>query len=528
MKTLTNNQSNELLFIDSTTLVDAPVTGEVIQLGSGDVIPVPVSIESLDCQTVTYKVLLENNQLQNATYLLRLMDLYGDMISSTTVRVDGNSEVNRSYTVIDSGTGASASTKGGGNATDVGRPVLMAPSRYYIKLDEPFSLYIPATNNPTSYSIFNIIDGLTLDTETGLITGTVTGLERLDSMSITVTNEFGSDSRIVPFYMTNEDSSILHPPDDLRVDRVDTSVWYITQWGYRPYDGWQKNIRIYRNDIFKWDLVNTSENSRLLGVPHQNIPDNINTHQAKFVDADGNISRFSDKLLVDGWEAKQVAENENKSETGDSLSVPIIKPIQVYFVQTGVTFDLDLSKLVHNNPTSYSISSYFGGGANSNTGTSYDTSGSFNEQTGVLTTLATGDGLPAFDKFGKAILLKAYNANGESEGTTSVRVRFVEHDPNIIRKPTNIYLDTSEEDYLTWGYDAYNRLIKEIEIYKDGVLVKTILNSNPKGKIIGTGVDNNSGDTWRVRFKDEDGIYSPYSDILVLDTFDSTFDNTFK
>ena len=102
MKKLTNNQSNKLIFINSSNITIGSVTAEAIQLGSDYNVSLPVTIEEQDCFTVTFDITLSENKLQNATYMLRILDSNGIIIFSTTVRVDGHNESNRSYIVLDS------------------------------------------------------------------------------------------------------------------------------------------------------------------------------------------------------------------------------------------------------------------------------------------------------------------------------------------------------------------------------------------------------------------------------------------
>ena len=84
MKTLTNNQSNKLLFINTSNIVIGDVVAQVIQLGSDRIVSLPVTVDSIDCFTVTFDIPLYQNQLQNATYLLKILDSEGVLIFSTT------------------------------------------------------------------------------------------------------------------------------------------------------------------------------------------------------------------------------------------------------------------------------------------------------------------------------------------------------------------------------------------------------------------------------------------------------------
>jgi hypothetical protein len=101
MKTLTNNQSNKLIFINSSNVTINSVSAEVIQLGSDDIISIPITIDDSDCFTITFDITLSENQLQNATYVLKILNENTDTLFTTTIRVDGNSNEYRSYVVLD-------------------------------------------------------------------------------------------------------------------------------------------------------------------------------------------------------------------------------------------------------------------------------------------------------------------------------------------------------------------------------------------------------------------------------------------
>lgn len=543
MKRLTNNQSNELLFIDNSTEATNQITAEVVQLGSGDITPIPISISAIDCETITYSVNLIGNQLQNASYILRIKDDDGNITSATTLRVNGNTNPTRSYVVLDSGTGTGSTDSSGGGTGGTGgssgtggtggtvgaAPQLMTSNRYYIQTGVDYSLYIPATNNPTHYEISNLIPGLSLDEDTGRITGIPTSTEGLDSMFITVSNAYGSDSAMVFFFITDEDVSILHPPATMKVAEVRASNFYFVEWEYRPYNGTQATIRHYRDGVFIYDRDNGAQGQQRTGMVNQNLPNLFTTYQTKFISDTGEVSRFSDRLLVNGYEAVRVYEHENVSITDNANTAPTIKPLRFYYIQKdNAAFTLDLSKVTHNNPVSWYMHSYFSTGTS--TSGSYSLTGDFDEDTGILTTLATGDGLDGFEAgTPNGIALTATNANGTSP-TTYIYVRFVDNDPNVLSKPINLTLETEGEDFLTWEYPPYNRVIKIIEIYRNDVLVKSVFSSNNKGYIIGTGVNSVPGvNVWKARFKDEDGVYSSYSDELQdgFTAFDFTFDNTF-
>lgn len=100
MKTLTNNQSNKLLFVNSRNINVGSVMAQVVQLGSDRSVSIPVETDSSDCFTAIFDITLLENQLQNATYMLKILDSNGVIIFYSSIRVDGNTEENRSYIVL--------------------------------------------------------------------------------------------------------------------------------------------------------------------------------------------------------------------------------------------------------------------------------------------------------------------------------------------------------------------------------------------------------------------------------------------
>ena len=412
---------------------------------------------------------------------------------------------------------------GGGNNQQA--PVLILDDKYYITLNENFSLFIGASNNPTSYSVTGLIDGLTLNEETGEITGIVTGEERLEAMSLKAINEYGSDSKLVFFEITEDDVDILLPPYDLSVGRVTSDSYYTVQWDYRPYSGTFFSTKIYKNDDLSIELENFDNGQVRVSSPQSGLESNENTWKFKFVSDNGDVSRFSDEMFVDGQEAEEMYRYRMIEISEDSNSVPLVRPTQFYYIQKDVEFSFDFSKLVYNNPTSYKLSSFFEAGTNSD-GYSISITGEFNEETGVVTCVATGD-LDDFYPNGTPLtaLLQATNSVGDSEGIDfsyeDVKFRFSDNDANQISKPKNVQIDTTEEDYLTWEYEPYNRRITEVEVYRNGDLFKNALNNDLRSKTTGTGVTNIFGDNvWKVRFKDEDGLYSEFSDEISINITD--------
>jgi len=94
-------------------------------------------------------------------------------------------------------------TNAGGTGTkvltitiDPSLPVLSSPSTATGTIGLPFTYSIVATNNPTSYSAINLPAGLTINTSTGVISGTPTTLQT-STVTIEATNTGGTGTAVV-------------------------------------------------------------------------------------------------------------------------------------------------------------------------------------------------------------------------------------------------------------------------------------------------------------------------------------------
>ncbi|MFM8658301.1 MAG: putative Ig domain-containing protein, partial [Chthoniobacterales bacterium] len=120
----------------------------------------------------------------------------GLSINTTTGVISGTPTTPGSYSV---GLTASNAT-GDGTATltinvqaNPNAPVITSNLIVSGQIDTPFSYQIVASNSPTSYTAANLPAGLSINTSTGLISGTPTGGGTFNA-TITALNSFGSDS----------------------------------------------------------------------------------------------------------------------------------------------------------------------------------------------------------------------------------------------------------------------------------------------------------------------------------------------
>jgi subtilisin-like proprotein convertase family protein len=115
-------------------------------------------------------------------------------------------------------------------------PRLSSPSEITIEQGTPMSYQITADFSPTSYSATNLPAGLTLNTSTGLISGTPTVIGSTQ-VAITAINDFGSDS--ITLTINVIDSFAGSYADALEVDQLSIDISTInttdpsTIWSYQ-------------------------------------------------------------------------------------------------------------------------------------------------------------------------------------------------------------------------------------------------------------------------------------------------------
>ena len=102
MKIIQNNQSNTLLFVNSNSSFSNTITVRLRQLGGSGYTDIPVTDLLLDCFTASVSFNIPVDSLQNGSYILELLDILGDILLTSTVRVEGYNEENpRAYLVSD-------------------------------------------------------------------------------------------------------------------------------------------------------------------------------------------------------------------------------------------------------------------------------------------------------------------------------------------------------------------------------------------------------------------------------------------
>ena len=180
-----------------------------------------------------------------------------------------------------------------------GIPVVGSVVTNFIQIDESYTYYVPATNSPTSYTAFGLIDGLSFDATTGVVTGTVTGVERLETMSFTASNEFGtSASTLIFFYVITDNANTFHPPAAVTATDIDTQAKdFILGWGYRPYVGVITFIEVWKDNVLVLNLPQASGGATLTSRRIQGAQ-GTHTYKLRFKNSANEFSGFSTEVTV--------------------------------------------------------------------------------------------------------------------------------------------------------------------------------------------------------------------------------------
>jgi hypothetical protein len=101
MKLIQNNQLNRLLFVKSGEDFSDVHSVLLRQLGSDSEVAILASVYSEDCFAITLDFTLTENQFQNASYILKVIDSHSSVIITSTVEIEGNTDETRAYIIID-------------------------------------------------------------------------------------------------------------------------------------------------------------------------------------------------------------------------------------------------------------------------------------------------------------------------------------------------------------------------------------------------------------------------------------------
>ena len=179
-----NNLSGDDLAVNGTFASTGPAAPTITVSG-------PATATALE--SFTYQIQANNTPTSYAASGLPV----GLSVNTSTGLISGTPTTPGSYTV-----GLTASNAGGDGTGTLTINVQANPNAPVItsnliatgQIDTPFTYQIVASNSPTSYTAANLPAGLSINTSTGLISGTPTVGGTINA-TITAANNFGSDSK---------------------------------------------------------------------------------------------------------------------------------------------------------------------------------------------------------------------------------------------------------------------------------------------------------------------------------------------
>ena len=231
---------------------------------------------------------------------------YGNVLAGWTTEVEV--EVPNAIAICidgDSSSGGGGGSSNGGNTGGLAPLINNSGSKEFVQVGSAFSYQITATNNPTSYSITDSSpEGLVCDENTGLVTGVIATDIGLDGVGLRAYNQYGTGTGVVYIETTEEDPSILLPPDELTATdqdfNVNTGYEFRFGWNYPPYNGDVTIIEIYKNGSLLKTLTNTVGGSKKTAIVERYLSNAVTySYAIRFGDSEGNFSEMSEPLLVD-------------------------------------------------------------------------------------------------------------------------------------------------------------------------------------------------------------------------------------
>jgi hypothetical protein len=173
----------------------------------------------------------------------------GDFILSGKVYIESSditAEVGNSVTGSFSFKGNGNLNKSAAEAVVINAPYITSAGSAYVFSGVAFSYQIYATNNPTLYSATNLADGLTINTATGLISGTPT--TGILNMTVHATNAGGVGDLIV----TNIALDGLPPaaPSNLSASSIQATQFMLNFTG-STFNGGFVGDNIERYEVYK-------------------------------------------------------------------------------------------------------------------------------------------------------------------------------------------------------------------------------------------------------------------------------------
>jgi hypothetical protein len=216
-----------------------------------------------------------------------------------------------------------SSNAGGNVVVDVNSPpsITVQSNEMFIELDVNYNYQIVASNTPTSYNVLNLINGLTLDSVTGVITGLVTGSERVETMTLQATNEFGTSSRLVNFNLTFDNADDFLAPYDLSASNISADkTAFQLNWKIRDYNRtillsevYQQNVLVATVYYEQLNIFTSGGSFNFTGL------NGVFDYKVRLKNMDGEYSPFSEILEVDSTQGLVLTNNESNVKTNPGL-----------------------------------------------------------------------------------------------------------------------------------------------------------------------------------------------------------------
>lgn len=165
-------------------------------------------------------------------------------------------------------------------------PVITSNAQAKYFQNVPFTYQITATNNPTSFGATGLPTGLTVNTSTGLISGTSTAFSI--NFTVSASNAAGTGTKQV-----TKDSIAPTTPTNLHATEI-TATTVKLNWDLAT-----DNVQVAGYDIFKngvYDVLMTNNIGFFIML--NQTPGSSNTFAVRSRDANGNVSELSEEIVV--------------------------------------------------------------------------------------------------------------------------------------------------------------------------------------------------------------------------------------
>ena len=136
------------------------------------------------------------------------------------------------------------------------------------------------------------------------MTGVIATDIGLDGLGIRAYNQYGKDLKVVYIQTTQNDPSVLLPPDELTATdqdfNVSTGYEFRFGWNYPPFNGDVTIVEVYKNGNLIKTLTNTVGGSKKTAIVQRYLSNAVTySYSVRFGDSEGNFSEMSEPLLVD-------------------------------------------------------------------------------------------------------------------------------------------------------------------------------------------------------------------------------------